>query len=298
MHHTIGRTMAAFAIAAALALPHALSAQAQEDAVVATVNGDPVTEGDIALAESELDAQFDRLPPAQKRAAALSALIEIKLAASASEKAGVADEAGFQRRMDFLRERALHSEFVRREVAPAVTDEAVRAWYDEQIAAAPASNEVRASHILIQVGQDAPEEEQQAAKAQADEIISELDGGADFAELAREHSDDGSAQNGGDLGYFGPGRMVPEFEQASFALEVGQHSAEPVRSQFGYHIIKVVDKRPQQPPAFEQVQQQVRSRLLSETYFAEVSTLREGAQIEISDPALKAAVEAIDGPGR
>jgi peptidyl-prolyl cis-trans isomerase C len=186
--------------------------------------------------------------------------------------------------MAFLRDRALHSEFVKSEIASSVTDEAVRARYDEEIAAAPVSNEVRASHILVKTEEEAKD------------IISQLDGGADFGELAKQHSSDGSAQNGGDLGFFGPGRMVPEFETAAFALEVGAYSKEPVQSQFGYHVVKVTDKRPQQPPAFEQVQSQIRSLLLREKYFAAIGALRTAATVEISDPDLKAAVEAIDGP--
>lgn len=284
MHSLLGRALAAVLLTGTIAFSFAASVNAQEDTVVATVNGHSITEADIALAESELDPQFDQLAPEQRRAAAVSALIEIKLAAAASEDAGVADEAGFQRRMAFLRERALHSEFVKNEVANSVTDEAVRARYDEEIAGAPVSNEVRASHILVETEEEAVD------------IIKQLDGGASFAELAKEKSSDGSAQNGGDLGFFGPGRMVPEFEKAAFALDVGAHTAEPVQSQFGYHVIKVTDKRPQQPPAFEQVQSQVRSLLLRERYFAEIGDLRKAATIEITDPELKAAVEAIDGP--
>ncbi|MEX0954367.1 MAG: peptidylprolyl isomerase [Rhizobiaceae bacterium] len=284
MYNLLGRTMAAVLLTGAIAFSFAASVRAQEDTVVATVNGQSITEADIALAESELDAQFDQLSPEQRRAAAVSAMIEIKLAAAASVDAGVADDADFQRRMAFLRERALHSEFVKNEIASTVTDEAVRARYDEEIAGAPMSNEVRASHILVKTEEEAAD------------IIKQLEEGASFVELAKEKSSDGSAQNGGDLGFFGPGRMVPEFEKAAFALEVGAHTAEPVQSQFGYHVIKVTDKRPQQPPAFEQVQSQVRSLLLREQYFSEIGALRKAATVEISDPDLKAAVEAIDGP--
>ena len=195
----------------------------------------------------------------------------------------MADDPEFQRRMAFLRERALHSEFVKNQVASTVTNEAVRARYDTEIAAAPVSNEVRASHILVKTEEEAKD------------IIRQLGEGADFAELAKEHSSDGSAQSGGDLGFFGPGRMVPEFEKAAFALEVGGHSQEPVQSQFGFHVIKLTDKRPQQPPAFDQVERQIRSLMLRDKYFAEIAELRKSAEIEISDPALKAAVDAVDG---
>lgn len=283
MHHLFGRAAAAVILAGAAAISVPGTVWAQDNAVVATVNGENITEADIALAEGDLDPQFDQLPADQRRAAAVSAIIEIKLAAAASVKAGVADDPEFQRRMAFLRERALHSEFVKNQVASTVTNEAVRARYDTEIAAAPVSNEVRASHILVKTEEEAKD------------IIRQLGEGADFAELAKEHSSDGSAQSGGDLGFFGPGRMVPEFEKAAFALEVGGHSQEPVQSQFGFHVIKLTDKRPQQPPAFDQVERQIRSLMLRDKYFAEIAELRKSAEIEISDPALKAAVDAVDG---
>jgi len=278
------RLAAATSAAVVAAFLSAGIATAQEDKVVATVNGQQITEAELALAETELDPQFAQLPADQKRAAALSAMIEIRLMAAESEKAGVPDSDDFKRRMDFLRLRALHSQFVSDKVASAVTDEAVRARYDQEVAAAPAQNEIRASHILVKT-----EEE---AKA----IIAQLDGGADFAEIAKEKSTDGAAAQGGDLGFFGPGRMVPEFEQAAMALEVGQHSKEPVKTQFGFHVIKVTDKRPQQPPAFEQVRSQLRSLMLRENYFQQATELRNAAQVDIADPELKKAVEEIDKP--
>jgi peptidyl-prolyl cis-trans isomerase C len=260
------------------------TAAAQDDPVIANVAGQPVTESDLQLAINELDQQFAQLPDEQKRAAALNALIEIRLLAAESEKSGVADREDFKKRMAFLRERALHIAFVEEKIAGSITDEQVRARYDQEIAAQPPVNEVRASHILVDT------------EEKAKEIIAQLDGGGDFAELAKANSSDGSAQGGGDLGYFGPGRMVPEFEQAAFALEVGQYTKEPVKSQFGWHIIIVTDKRPQQPPAFEQVQQQIRSLLLREKYLAEVEAVRAANTIEIVDPALKAALEPAAQP--
>ncbi len=268
----------AASLAAGLAVM-AGQAGAEGDTVVANVAGQPVTEADLELAIQELDQQFAQLPAEQKRAAALQALIEIRLLAAESEKAGVADREDFKRRMEFLRLRSLHIAFVEEKVAGAITDEEVRARYDQEIAAQPPVNEVRASHILVD------------SEEKAKEIIAALDGGADFADLAKENSSDGSAEGGGDLGYFGPGRMVPEFEQAAFALEVGQYTKEPVKSQFGWHIIIVTDKRPQQPPAFEQVRQQIRSMLLRDKYLAEVAAIRAANTIEIVDPALKAAIE-------
>ena len=283
MFDHVRRISLAFVSGAFLTAALTLSpAMAQDDTVVATINGEPVTEADIALAENDLDPQFDKLPADQRRTAALSALIEIRLLAGESRKEGVADDADFKKRIEFLTQRALHSAYVENNVASQVTDEAVRARYDKEIANTPPVNEIKASHILVKT-----EEEARA-------IIKALDEGADFAELAKEKSTDGAAANGGDLGFFGPGRMVPEFEKAAFALEVGAYSKEPVQTQFGYHVIMVTDKRVQQPPAFEQVKDQVRSLLFRELYFEAVSKLREGAEIEISDPALKEALEAAE----
>lgn len=286
MYLSSGRRLAlSFGAVLVASLLAAAPAAAQEDKVVATVNGQAITEADVALAEAELDPQFSQLAPDQKRAAALSALIEIRLMAAEEEKAGVQDTADFKRRMEFLRLRALHSQYVSDRVASAVTPEQVRARYDKEVAAAPAVNEIRASHILVKTEDE--------AKA----IIAELDGGGDFEAIAKEKSQDpGSGAAGGDLGFFGPGRMVPEFEQAAMAIEVGQYSKEPVKTQFGWHVIKVTDKRPQQPPAFEQVQGQLRSIMLREKYFEHVAALRGAAKVEISDPELAKAVEAIDKP--
>lgn len=283
MNFTIGRSVLSLTLAAGLAFGAAALARAEEPAVVATINGEPVYEADIELAESYLDQQFRRLPAEQRRAAALSALIEIRLLAAEGERRELDQTEEFQRLSAFLRDRALHSAMVEAEISGAVTDEAVRARYDAEIADTPPSNEVRARHILVNT-----EEEARA-------IIGRLDEGADFEEIARESSTDtGSGAQGGDLGYFGAGQMVPEFEQAAFALDVGAHSSEPVESQFGFHVIKVEDRRVRQPPAFDQVRDQVRSLVLSERYGELVAAQREAAEIEISDPELKATVDRIN----
>ncbi|MEO3389332.1 peptidylprolyl isomerase [Mesorhizobium sp. CAU 1741] len=260
------------------------TAWAQDDAVVATVNGQPVTEADLEIAMADLGQQFAQLPAEQRRAAALSAVIEIRLLAAQAESEGLGDTEEFQRRMDMLRQRALHSTYIDEQIASKVTDEAVRAAYDEQVSAMPAREEVRARHILV------PTEEEAVA------VIEQLDEGGDFEAIAKEKSQDGAAAQGGDLGYFGPGQMVPEFEQAAFAMEVGAHSAEPIQTQFGWHVIKVEDKREQQPPAFEEVQEQFRSVLLRQTYMDTLEDLRQGAEIDISDPELKAAIEPAAEP--
>jgi peptidyl-prolyl cis-trans isomerase C len=271
--------------AAAAMIALAGAGVARAETVVATVNGVPVTETDLSIAMADLEQQFAQLPEEQRRAAALSAVIEIRLMAAEAEERGLASGDDFQRRMDMLRQRALHSAFIDQEIAGMVTDEAVRARYDQQVAAMPASNEVRARHIIV------------ASEEEAAAIIEELNAGGDFEEIAKEKSTDGAAAQGGDLGYFASGQMVPEFEEAAFALDVGAHSTEPVQTQFGWHVIKVEDKRAQEPPAFDQVQQQFRSLLLREAYFETVTALREAAEVDIADEALREALEPAEQVG-
>jgi peptidyl-prolyl cis-trans isomerase C len=253
------------------------------DTVLATIDGKPVTEADLEVALGDLDQQFARLPADQKRAAALSAIIEIRVLAARGASEGLDKTDDFQRRVGFLRDRTLHSAVVETDVAGKITDQDIRARYDQEVANTPPTNEIHARHILVKTREEALD------------IIKQLDGGADFEKLAEEKTGDPSGKDsGGDLGWFGPGQMVPEFEKAAFALNVGEYTKEPVQTQFGWHVIMVIDKRVKQPPAFEQVKDQVRSVLLREKYFALVKEVRGAARIEIGDPLLKAAVDQLE----
>lgn len=257
--------------------------QAQEDKVVATINGQSITESDLTLAISDLDPQFAKLPAEQQRSAALSALIELRLMSGEAVAKGLDKKPEFQKRMAMLTQRALHSEVVDQEVAKTVTDAEIRARYDAEIAATPPTNEVKARHILVK------------SKEEAETIIKQLDGGADFQKLANEKTQDPSGKtSGGDLGYFGAGQMVPEFEKAAFALEPGAYTKEPVQSQFGWHVIKVEDKRAKQPPAYDEVKDQFRNVVLRDKYFALAKQLRTAAKIDIADPELKKSIEAME----
>lgn len=271
------RALAAAALAALLAGP----ALADDTEVVATLNGQPITAADLALAETELDQQFAQLPPDQRRIAALTAILEIRLMARGAEAEGIAEEPEFQRRLDLMRQRLLHAAYIEQAIAGRISEEDLRARYETEIAGLDLDEEVRARHIIV-------ETEEEAA-----EIIAALDAGGDFEELARERSQDGAAQQGGDLGYFSRGQMVPEFEEAVFAMEVDSYTAEPVQTQFGWHVIKLVDRREQEPPSFSDVQPQLRNLLLREAYYRAVDELRDAADIDIQDEALRAAYEAL-----
>ena len=251
--------------------------------IVATIDGKPVSEADLALALASVDQQYSQLPPDQRRAAAFMAIMEIRLLADKAVAEGLDKDAEFQRRMAFLQQRALHSEVIEKDVGAKITDEEIRARYDKQLADTPPVNEVKARHILVKT------------KEEAEAIVKQLDGGAKFEDLAAQHTTDPSGKTtGGDLGYFAPGQMVPEFEKAAFALNVGEYSKEPVQSQFGWHIIMVEDKRAQQPPAFDSVKDEVRNLVFREKYFAMVEDLRKAAKVDVTDPELKKAVDAME----
>ncbi|MBX3574531.1 MAG: peptidylprolyl isomerase [Mesorhizobium sp.] len=277
------RPIAGVALVLGLLASTALGARAQSDTVVATVSGQSITEADVQMAVSELDQQFAQLTPEQKRAAALSAIIEIRLMSEKAKASKLDQDENFKRKMAFLNERALHAQVIEKEISPKVTDEMLKARYDKEVAARPPTEEIRARHILVKTEEEAKE------------IIAKLDGGADFEALAKEKSSDpGSGANGGDLGFFSKGQMVPEFEAAAFALEPGAYTKTPVKSDFGFHVIKLEEKRTQPPVAFDEVKDQIRQFVFRDVYFAAVKELRAGAQVEIKDETLKKGVEEIE----
>ncbi|MEL6919444.1 MAG: peptidylprolyl isomerase [Pseudomonadota bacterium] len=271
---------AALAVGASTAIAQEAAEAPDPNAVIATVAGKPITNRDITFALSDLQEQLGQVPPAQRRVAALMALIDIRMLAEKADTDGIDETPEFQQRLTFLRDRALHNSLFNAEVVEAVTDEEVRARYDAEIASRPAENEINARHILVET------------EEQARTVIADLDGGADFAELAAEKSTGPSGPNGGDLGYFTRGRMVPEFEEAAFGLTVGEYTKDPVETQFGFHVIKVEDARPVQPPAFEQVAGQIQSGILREKYFELLQSLRATTTIDVTDPDLKTAYDA------
>ncbi|MFZ2099738.1 MAG: peptidylprolyl isomerase [Oricola sp.] len=264
------------AASCAFALP-AVAQDAAPDpaAVIATIDGKEITNKDLDMTFADLQDQLGQVPPEGRRAAALTALIDIRTLATKADAAGLGDSDEFRAHMEFLRQRALHNAYFRQEVVEKVSDEDVRARYDKEVAATPPENEVRARHILL------------ATEEEAKDVIAALDKGGDFEALAKEKSTGPTGPNGGDLGYFTRGRMVPEFEEAAFALDIGAYTKTPVKTQFGWHVIKLEDKRLVQPPAFAEVEGQIRSVLLRERYFQLLSDLRSEAKIEITDPALK-----------
>ena len=273
------KMLAAVALVAVMAAQGPAAAADGADPVIAKVAGAEIHQSELDLALTGLDPQLAQLPEEQKRAAALSGLIDVKLLAKDASDEGLQNDEDFKKRLAYLTDRELHNAFFKKHVVDAVTDEEVKARYEKEIAAIKPAEEARARHILVKT-----EEE---AKA----IIKDLDAGKDFATLAKEKSTDPNKGDGGDLGYFTKDRMVPEFSEAAFKLEKGKYTPVPVKTQFGFHVILLEDKRLQPPPPLEQVEQQVRQLVMRDTYIDLLAAAKKDAGVDITDPALKKAYD-------
>ncbi|WP_134500100.1 peptidylprolyl isomerase [Microvirga pakistanensis] len=239
--------------------------------VVARVNGLEITEGDLAIAAEDPALQMPNVPDEQKRELLTGYMIDLKLGAKAAEAAKVGSGADFARKLAYNRDKTLLDEYLDQTAKKAVTPDAARKLYDETVKSLPAEQEVRARHILV-------ENEDEAKKAAA-----RVKGGEDFAKVAGELSKDpGSKTDGGDLGFFTKDRMVEPFAEAAFKLEAGQIS-DPVKSQFGWHVIKVEEKRAKPAPSFEETKDQVEAYLGRKAQQDLITSLRKDAKIERLD---------------
>ena len=246
-----------------------------EDKVLAKVNGSEIRQSDVAMAEEELGPSLAQMDPAAKDENVLSFLIDMKVVAKAAEDEKIADNDEFKKRLAFARNRLLMDSLLANKGKAATNDEAMKKVYEDAAKQISGEQEVHARHILVET-----EDEAKAIKA-------ELDKGADFAELAKKKSKDPGASDGGDLGFFTKEQMVPEFSEVAFRLDPGKIS-DPVKSQFGWHIIKVEEKRNRKPPEFDQVKGQIETYVTRKAQAEYVGKLRDGAKIERFDQAAAA----------
>ena len=242
------------------------------DPVIARVNGVDIKQSDLALAEEDVGADMQAASPEAKREHLISYLADIIMVTQAADKKNLADSPDFKRRLAFLRSKLLMGYELQQEAKTALTDEALKQTYDEAVKSMSGQEEVRARHILVE-GED-------EAKA----ILEQLKAGADFATLAKEKSKDPGAAEGGDLGYFTKDQMVPEFADVAFKMYPGQLS-NPVKTQFGWHVIKLEDKRTRQPPEFEKVKDQIEAYLARKAQSDFIAKLRQSAKVERLDKA-------------
>jgi peptidyl-prolyl cis-trans isomerase C len=246
-----------------------------DDKVLAKVNGVEIKESDVALAEEELAPSLQQMDPASRKDNVLGFLIDLQIVAKAAEDKKIENTDDFKKRLTFTRKRLMMDSLLAAEGKAATTEEAMKKVYEEASKQITGEMEVHARHILV--------ETEDEAKA----IAEELKKGGDFAELAKKKSKDPGASDGGDLGFFTKEQMVPEFSAVAFTLEPGKIS-DPVKSQFGWHIIKVEEKRARKAPDFEQVKAQIETYVTRKAQAEYVAKLREAAKVERMDKPAEA----------
>jgi peptidyl-prolyl cis-trans isomerase C len=240
-----------------------------KDPVVATINGQAIRLSELEVAQQALPQQYRNMPLQAVFPALLDRIIDSKLVVQDGRKNKVSDDPAFKKRMAFVEEQVIQDFWLQREIARKVTAEKLQQRYEERLKSMPAEEEVHARHILV------------ATEDEAKAIIADLKKGTDFDKLAKEKSTDkASGAEGGDLGWFKKSDMVKEFADAAFALKKGELSEVPIKTQFGYHVIKLEDRRQAPPPAFEEMQDQLREELARETVTAMLDQLRASAKID------------------
>ncbi|WPB85632.1 peptidylprolyl isomerase [Sediminicoccus rosea] len=263
------------------ATPAPAAAAEDSNPVLARVNGEDLRLDEVmATAAEAMPAELRSVPPALLRTMLppqvfeqlLDRAITDRAMVAAARTAGLDQDPEIRRRVRLAEENELRDALLRREVLPRVTEDLLRARYERDAANRSAEQEVRARHILV------------ANEADARAILAEIQRGANFEEVARRRSTDPAARNGGDLGFFRQGDMVPEFAAAAFALQPGQVSPAPVRTQFGWHVIKVEERRTSSGPTFEESRDTLRQALVEEEVLAAVQRIRAASRIERVEP--------------
>src|SRR5215813_7281846 len=267
-HAFAARLLGVVALAALLTAP--IARAEDSDPVLARANGVDIRQSDLTLAEEDIGTAMPQMGPDQKRDYLITYLADVIILAQAADQHQLANRGDVKQRIEFERHKALMEALLQDAGKAAMTDDAMHKVYDEAIKQAPNEQEVHARHILV------------ATEAEAKDIEAQLKNGVDFATLAKEKSKDPGAAEGGDLGYFTKDQMVPEFAEAAFKLDKGQVS-DPVKTQFGWHIIKVEDKRIRPTPTYDQVKGQLENYVARRAQAELVDNLRKSAKIERLD---------------
>lgn len=274
-----------FAVVLLAASMSASPASAQENKVVARVNGVEITAADVAVAAEMYANQLGSMPDDARLSLLVDELIALRLASEAAKAASIDNDPAYKRQIAFFESQTLRSVFLAGEVAKRVDDAAVRKAYDDQLARIPPVEELRLRHILL------------ASEAEARDVITALEGGKDFAELAAERSaDEASKAEGGDLGYLASGQSMAEIDAAAASLQPGTYAREPVKSAFGFHVLKLEERRTRPAPPFEALAGQIRASLEQAATQAIMAELRTGAAVEklVPDVAPPAADDGHD----
>lgn len=245
------------------------------NAVVATVNGEKITVTDVQDALANLPPQMRQLPPNMIFPMLVNQLADQKAIQMVAHKEGLDKTPDVKKMMDAAAVSALQNAWLSKQVMPQLTDAAVQDYYQKNFAGKPAEQEVHARHILLKT------------EAEALDVIKKLKAGADFGKLAAEVSTDtGSAkQNGGDLGWFKKDDMIPAFSTAAFAMKKGEVSSTPVKSQYGFHVIQVLDTRVDPIPSLDSVKDKIRQALIQQYVREAVGKATTQVKIVRFDPS-------------
>ncbi|MGE0723899.1 MAG: peptidylprolyl isomerase [Alphaproteobacteria bacterium] len=264
------KRIAALALAA-LAAAAAASAQAQsDDPVVARVNGAAVLRSDVMAAHRSLPAQVQQMPIEMIFPLLVDQVVNGRIIAEAGRAQNLQNDPEVKSQLARLEDRLIERTYLSRVIADAVTDDKIKARHAENAKKAPKCEEVKASHILVEKEDDAKK------------VIADLKRGGDFERIARERSiDPGGKQNGGDLGFFTREQMVPEFADAAFKMKKGETSEAPVKSQFGWHVIRVTDRRQIAAPSLEESKAELQEELSREAVEEHIQKLRAAAKVEL-----------------
>ena len=241
---------------------------AGEDPVVAIVNGHKILRSDIKAAQQLLPQQYQSVPLQEMFPALVDSIIDTKLAAADARAQKSHELPLFLTRIDRIKEQLLQRIVLQQEMSREIKGDILQERYKEMVERLKKKEEIHARHILLK-----SEEEARTA-------IEELDKGADFAALAVKKSTGPSGPKGGDLGFFGKGQMVPEFEKVAFEIENGKYSPEPVKTNFGYHVIMVEGRRKAKVPKYESVVDKLRDEISQERGTSYVARLRKTAIVE------------------
>jgi len=239
---------------------------------VARVGDDTISLADLIAMREDLPPQYRQVPLQMIYPALLERAIDGRLIANAARKANLSERGDVKQRIRRAEDQVLSQVYLSESIAAQVTEEALKQRYEKASADATGREEAHARHILVDT--------EEAAKA----VIADLDKGADFAALAKERSTDPGASEGGDLGWFTAEQMVPEFSEAAFALQPGTYTKEPVKSQFGWHVILLEDKRTAAAPTFEEMKDKLASDMTRELITAKLQELRTGVEVERFGP--------------
>ncbi|MBV8914955.1 MAG: peptidylprolyl isomerase [Acetobacteraceae bacterium] len=258
------------------------------DTVIAKVGNEELHASDLADAAQGLPEELRGLPPNMLYPMLLDQLVDRRVIVQEAKKQGLQNDPAVQRAIARASDTVLQNALLTRDIAPTLTDDAIKARYEKDYAGKPGEEEVRAAHILV------PDE------AKAKDIIAQLDKGADFAALAKANSTDPSAaQNSGELGWFKKADMLPEFSEAAFALQPGEITKTPVHTRFGWHVVKLEERRTAPPPPFEQVRDEIRQQMIQEGVQKVLAQARQGVEIQKfnQDGTPMAAAPAAGTPG-